>query len=188
MGWPQRPTDRELRGLVVSDIDRDGTAEVVVTGATYDKTNTWVFEHNGVLRPGWPQLADDSGSAYGVFNDNAWVSDLNNDGKEEIVVPSDVTTLCAYQPSGVQLPASPIYGEKAWGAVGTWESLSTELVGWGNCVNGERFESYRSNFAHGASVIVDVDGDNTKECCCHWKHVRLQSGASSRKVYLSVYI
>ena len=161
-GWPQQPTTNELRGLVVSDIDRDGTAEIIVTGATYGKTNTWVFEHNGVLKSGWPQLADDSGSAYGVFNDNAWVADLNNDGQEEIIVPSDVTTLCAYQPSGVQLRASPIYGDKTWGAIGTWESLSTELRGWGHC-DGVRSESYRSNFAHGASVISDVDGDNAKE-------------------------
>jgi len=161
-GWPQRPTSNELRGLVVSDIDQDGSAEIIVTGATYGKTNTWVFEHNGTRRPGWPQLSNTAGSAYGVFNDNAWVADLNNDGQEEIIVPSDVTTLCAYKPNGVQLTANPMYGDKAWGAVGTWENLSTELRGWGRC-NGDRSESYRSNFAHGASVIADVDGDGNKE-------------------------
>lgn len=161
-GWPQKPTENELRGLFVSDIDRDGSSEIIVTGATYGRTNTWVFEHNGSLRSGWPQLSNDSGSAYGVFNDNAWVADLDNDGQEEIVVPSDVTTLCAYRPNGVQLPAHSMHGEKAWGKVGTWESLSTELRGWGRC-DGVRSESYRSNFAHGASVIADVDGDNTME-------------------------
>ncbi len=161
-GWPQRPIKNELRGLVVSDIDRDGTSEIIVTGATYGKTNTWVFEHDGKKRAGWPQLSNSSGSAYGVFNDNAWVADLNNDGQEEIVVPSDVTTLCAYKPDGTQLAASSIYGDKKWGAVGTWESLSTELRGWGRC-NGVRSESYRSNFAHGASVIADLDGDKTLE-------------------------
>jgi len=161
-GWPQRPTTNELRGLTVNDIDRDGTAEIIVTGATYGKTNTWVYEHNGVLRSGWPQLGNSSGSAYGVFNDNAWVDDLDGDGKSDIIVPSDVTTLCAYRPDGVQLDASGVYGDKKWGTVGTWESLSTELRGWGRC-NGVRSESYRSNFAHGASVIADVDGDGTKE-------------------------
>jgi hypothetical protein len=161
-GWPKRPTTNELRGLTVNDIDRDGTAEIIVTGATYGKTNTWVYEHNGVLRSGWPQLGNSSGSAYGVFNDNAWVDDLDGDGKSDIVVPSDVTTLCAYGPDGVQLDASAVYGDKKWGTVGTWESLSTELRGWGRC-NGVRSESYRSNFAHGASVIADVDGDGTKE-------------------------
>ncbi len=185
-GWPQRPTSNELRGLVVSDVDRDGTAEIVVTGATYSRTNTWVFEHNGFLRAGWPQLGNDSGSAYGVFNDNAWVADLNNDGQEEIVVPSDVTTLCAYQPNGVQLPASPIYGDKKWGGVGTWESLSTELRGWGQC-NGVRSESYRTNFAHGASVIVDVDGDRKKEVVVTGNMYNCQVGHPPGK-YTSLFI
>ena len=97
-----------------------------------------------------------------MFNDNAWVDDLNGDGQSEIVVPSDVTTLCAYRPNGVQLDAAAIYGGEKWGGVGTWESLATEVRGWGRC-NGVRTESYRSNFAHGASVIADMDGDNIKE-------------------------
>jgi len=161
-GWPRRPTTNELRGLVVSDIDNDGSDEIIVTGATYGKINTWVFEHTGSLRPGWPQLNNGSGSSHGVFNDNAWVDDMNGDGIREIVVPSDVTTLCAYRPDGVQLDASAVYGTKKWGAVGTWESLSTELRGWGHC-NGVRSESYRSNFADGAAVITDVDNDGTME-------------------------
>jgi len=161
-GWPKRPTSNELRGLMVHDIDRDGKAEIIVTGATYGKTNTWVFEHNGVLRSGWPQLSNSSGSAYGVFNDNGWVDDLDGDGMAEIVIPSDVTTLCAYRPNGIQLDAAAIYGGSKWGGVGTWESLNTETRGWGRC-NGVRSESYRSNFAHGASVIVDMDGDGKKE-------------------------
>lgn len=161
-GWPKHPTENEIRGLVVSDIDKDGSEEIVVTGATNGKTNTWVFEHTGALRSGWPQLSNNTGFAYGVYNDNAWVADLDNDGQEEIVVPSDVTTLCVYQPNGNQLSASSLYGNKKWGAVGTWENLSTEIRGWGQC-NGIRSESYRSNFAHGASVIADVDGDGTKE-------------------------
>jgi hypothetical protein len=161
-GWPKRPTTNELRGLVVSDIDRDGTDEIIVTGATYDKINTWIFEHNGSLRPGWPQLSNDFGSAYGVFNDNASTGDLDGDGAEEIIVPSDVISICAYQPDGVQLSTHPMYDGRKWGGVGVWESLVPELRGWGSC-SGDRVESYRTNFADGASVIADVDGDNINE-------------------------
>jgi hypothetical protein len=185
-GWPRQPTTNELRGLVVNDIDRDGTAEIIVTGATYDKTNTWIFEHNGVLRSGWPQLSNDSGAAYGVFNDNAWVDDLDGDGRAEIIVPSDVTTLCAYRPDGSPLDAAPVYGGKKWGGVGTWESLEIEIRGWGKC-DGVRAESYRTNFAHGASVIADMDGDGTQEVVVTGNMYNCQVGHPPGK-YTSLFI
>jgi uncharacterized repeat protein (TIGR01451 family) len=161
-GWPRQPAEQELRGLAVYDLDADGSLEVIVTGAVYGKTNTWVYEHDGALRAGWPQLSDDSGYAYGVFNDNAAVGDLDGDGLGEIVVPSDVHYICAYEANGAQIPAHPMYGGKGWGRVGVWESLGIELRGWGEC-NGVRQESYRTNFAHGPAVIADVDGDGTVE-------------------------
>ena len=161
-GWPQQPTDNELRGLVVDDIDGDNSAEIIVTVAGYNQTNTWVFEHTGALRPGWPQLAAGYESAHGVFNDNAWAADLDGDGLSEIIVPSDVTTVCAYKPDGSQLQTADIYGERTWCGVGVWEDIIPEIRGWGSC-NGDRTESYRSNFAHGAAVISDVDGDGSNE-------------------------
>jgi hypothetical protein len=133
-----------------------------VTGAVSDKVNTWVLEHDGTTRAGWPQLSDDSGYAYGVFNDNAAVGDLDGDGVGELVVPSDVHYICAYEPNGDQIPAHSMYGDKGWGKVGVWESLETELRGWGEC-NEVREESYRTNFAHGPGVIADVDSDGVVE-------------------------
>jgi uncharacterized repeat protein (TIGR01451 family) len=161
-GWPQHPTTQELRGLLASDLDGDESLEIIVTGAVNSQVNTWVYDINGAALPGWPQLGNNSGYAWGVFNANASAGDLNSDGVNEIVVPSDVHYICAYRPDGSQLPANPIYGAKKWGAVGVWESLATELRGWGEC-NGERAESYRTNFADGPSVIADVNGDETQE-------------------------
>lgn len=160
--WSRRPTDRELRGLSLFDLDSDGTQEIVVTGAVYSKVNTWVYAHDGTLRSGWPQLADDSGYASGVFNDNAAIADLDKDGSAEIVVPSDVHYICAYDCDGHPRRAHSIYGDKAWGRVGVWESLAIELRGWGAC-SGTREERYRTNFAHGAATIADVDADGTLE-------------------------
>lgn len=160
--WSRRPVTNELRGLAVSDIDGDQRQEIVVTGAVYGEVNTWVYEHDGALRGGWPQLRNASGYAYGVFNDNAAIGDLDGDGVVEIVVPSDVHYICAYTPNGLPVNAHPMFGAKAWGAVGVWESLDTELRGWGRC-DGVRAESYRTNFAHGAAVIADMDGDGVNE-------------------------
>ncbi len=161
-GWPQNPTSNELRGLLVSDLDGDNLLEVIVTGAVYNKVNTWVYESDGTIRPGWPQLNNDSGYAHGVFNSNASTGDLDGNGANEIVVPSDVHYICAYKADGTQIPANAMYGSKGWGKVGVWESLTTELRGWGAC-DGVRQESYRTNFADGPSVIADLNRDGTME-------------------------
>ncbi len=160
-GWPQHPTTNELRGLLVSDLDGDGGLEIIVT-ATGNQVNTWVYEHNGSLRPGWPQLDNAGGYAWGVYNANAAAGDLDGDGSGEIIVPSDVHYINAYNPDGSLIPANAMYGGKNWGQVGIWESLQTELRGWGEC-NGVRAESYRTNFADGPADIVDVNGDGVME-------------------------
>lgn len=163
--WSRRPTTSELRGLSVYDLDGDKTLDIIVTAAVGSQMNTWIYNTTGVPRPGWPQLNGTSGYAYGVYNSNAAVHDLNKDGRGEIVVPSDVHYIAAYAANGGQLPANVIYGSgKGWGKVGVWESLATELRGWGTCTAGDaRAERYRTNFAHGASVIADVNGDGRLE-------------------------
>ncbi len=160
--WSRRPVTRELRGLAAADIDDDGTMEIVVNGAVGSAVNTWVYEHNGDMRAGWPQLSNNTGYAYGVFNDNTAVGDIDGDGQKEIIVPSDVHYICAYRPDGTQVQANAIYGDKAWGKVGVWENYNTELRGWGYC-SGARAERFRTNFAHGAAIISDVDNNGTPE-------------------------
>jgi hypothetical protein len=162
--WSARPITSELRGLSVEDLDGNGKQEVIVTGALGSKTNTWVYEADGKLRTGWPQLSNDSGYAWGVYNSNAAVADLDKDNKGEIIVPSDVHYICAYQDNGKPIPAHSMYGGKKWGQVGVWEKLSIELRGWGTCTAGDpRAERYRTNFASGASVIADMNGDGKHE-------------------------
>jgi len=161
-GWPQQPITNELRGLLVSDLDANGDLEIIVTGARGSPINTWVYEHDGSLRPGWPQLNNAGGYAWGVYNNNAAAGDLDGDGTGEIIVPSDVHYINAYNPDGSPIAANAIYGGKNWGQVGIWESLDTELRGWGEC-NGVRAESYRTNFADGPADIADVNGDGAME-------------------------
>jgi hypothetical protein len=161
-GWPQHPITSELRGLLVADLDHNGDLEIIVTGAYGSKVNTWVYEHDGSLRPGWPQLNNTGGYAWGVYNANAAAGDLDGDGTGEIIVPSDVHYINAYNPDGSHIAANAMYGSKNWGQVGIWESLQIELRGWGAC-DGDRAESYRTNFADGPANIVDVNGDGVME-------------------------
>ncbi|MCI0343948.1 MAG: VCBS repeat-containing protein, partial [Chloroflexi bacterium] len=161
-GWPRQPVANELRGLAVGDLDRDGTFEIVVSAARGNAVNTWVLEHTGATRPGWPQLAGGGGFAWGVYNDNVALANLDADAALEIVVPSDVHYICSYEANGAHRVADAVFGGDNWGEVGTWESYATELVGFGLC-NGVRAESYRTNFADGPATVADLDRDGTPE-------------------------
>ncbi|HIP71646.1 MAG TPA: hypothetical protein EYH05_09655, partial [Anaerolineae bacterium] len=184
--WSRRLADREMRGVSAYDLDNDGSLELVVTGAVVSETNVWVLEHDGSTRSGWPQMTDDSGYTWGVFNDNAAVGDVDGDGAGEIIVPSDVHYINAYEANAAQIPANPIYGSKGWGKVGIWESLDTEIRGWGRC-DGVRAESYRTNFADGPAVIADVNGDGVVEVVVTGNTIDCDTGYPPSK-YTGVFI
>ncbi|HTZ19223.1 MAG TPA: VCBS repeat-containing protein [Dissulfurispiraceae bacterium] len=156
--WPQHVDISEFRGLSVADIDGDGKMEIIVTAANGSQTNTWVFGYDGAIRSGWPQLSNDTGYAWGVYNSNAAVADINGDGKAEIIVPSDVHYICAYKPTGVQVQANSMYGSKAWGGVGVAVDLAAELRGYVNCG-----VEHRPNFADSPATISDVNNDGIPE-------------------------
>ncbi len=183
--WSKQPENGELRGLSAYDLDNDGTLELVVT-ATGNGVNSYVYEHDGTLRSGWPQLSNSSGYAWGVYNDNAALGDLDGDGAGEIVVPSDVHYINVYEADGSQLPTHAKYGGKGWGAVGIWESADIELRGWGRC-NGDRAESYRTNFAYGPSVIADVNRDGVAELVSVGNVYDCHAGYPPSR-YIGVYI
>ena len=161
--WRRRPTQNELRGLSVYDLDGTGHLDIIVTGALGSQTNTWIYDDQGHLRAGWPQLVGTSGYAAGVYNATAAVGDLFGDGRAEIVVPSDVFYISAYSRDGSPLAANSMYGvNKKWGAIGVWEDPTPELRGWGACDH-TRVESYRANFADGPADIADVNHDGIAE-------------------------
>jgi hypothetical protein len=156
--WSRQPASSELRGLSAYDLEGDGTLELIVTAAVGSKTNTWVLSHQGDTLPGWPQLNNDSGYAWGVFNDNAAIGDMDGDGVPEIVVPSDVHYINAYETTGAQIPTHPMYGGKGWGKVGVHVDHAVDLRGYAHCGT-----EHRPNFAHSPATMADVNGDGATE-------------------------
>ena len=163
--WTAHPVDNELRGLAVYDLDADDTddtMELVVSSARGSKTNTWIYEHNNTLRPGWPRLTSDAPeSAWGTYNDNPAAADIDGDGQAEIVVPSDVHSVCAYKADGTQISANAIYHPHAgdtWGQVGVHVDHAVDLRGYAHCGT-----EHRPNFAGSPATLVDVNNDGVLE-------------------------
>lgn len=165
-GWPKRPTTYEIFGLAAYDLDNDNRLEIVATADVRDPINTWVYEPDGTPRAGWPQWVGGDNYAYGTFNDNVAVGDVDGDGRGDIVVPSDINNIAAYHDDGRHLVANSIFRVPVWvwGMVNHWEAYSVEINGGGHCKTSEpRSQRNVGNFERGAAVIADVDGDGVAE-------------------------
>ncbi len=172
-GWPQSPMDCSARCVEVADLDGDGKKEIVVGYGVASEQSVYVFNYDGSVRQGWPQLKGsntDSAWLYGVFMDNITISDLNNDGILEIIVPSDLSFLTVFEPDGSLFYANKsVYGNKTWGQIALFEDYQEEIRGenggWGFPVTGKekREKLYKAEFGHAKTRVEDLDGNGTKE-------------------------
>lgn len=161
-GWPQSPFgSAEMRTLAVADLDGDGAHEILTARASGGSYDTWtVLEPNGATRPGWPRLDSlDAGYAWGAYNQNLAVADLDADGDLEVAASSDVHYLAAFADDGTPLPANAIYGAgENWSQVGVHYDHAVDLRGYANCGI-----EHRPNFADAPPAIGDLDGDGSNE-------------------------
>lgn len=156
----------EMRTLAVADLDADGTREILTARASGGSEGTWtVLGPGGAVRPGWPRRAPgDPGYAWGAYNQNLAVGDLDRDGDLEIAASSDVHYLAAFADDGAHLPASAIYGAgEVWSQVGVHYDHAVDLRGYANCDPGVPPLEARPNFADAPPAIGDLDGDGTNE-------------------------
>jgi hypothetical protein len=151
----------ELRTLAVTDLETDGVLDIVVGRASGGSTRQVdTYDAFGRRRSGWPARRDgEAGYGWGMYNQNVTVADLDNDGDQEIVAPTDTHYITALDHNGNQLPVNPVYtNRQVWSQVGVHVDHAVDLRGWANCG-----VEHRPNFADSAPIVADVNGDSTPE-------------------------
>ncbi len=175
-GWPQTPIDAPARSVKVSDLDKDGKYEIIVGYGVSAAAgeSVYVYSYDGKIRAGWPQLSRSlqglSGWGDGIYMNGICVSDLDGDGYEEIIVPTDNPYVSVYRHDGSLFGTnSSVFGSRHWAQIAYYEDGFTEIeganMGWGNPISGneKREELMRAEFGSSVARAYDVDGDGKKE-------------------------
>lgn len=164
-GWPKRPFSSEIRSLAVADLDGAGGMEIAVARASGGAGVWTVLQTNGDTRSVWPQIPSGGlGYAAGAYNQNIALGDIDGDNRAELIGPSDVHYISAFNDDGSQIRANDRYnnynprGPKFWSQVGVHVDDAVDLRGYANCG-----VEHRPNFADSAPVIADMDGNGTPE-------------------------
>ena len=160
--WPkQNFSGSEIRSLAVADLDGNQQMEIAIARASGGSYNQWtVLQLDGSTRPGWPNLKlSEPGYGWGAYNENIGIGDIDGDHRAEIIGPSDVHYISAFNDDGTQIPANSMYGAgKYWSQVGLHVDHNVDLRGYANCG-----VEHRPNMANSAPTIADVNGDGTLE-------------------------
>lgn len=161
-------TQWEYRSLAVANLDGQNGLEVLVASTKSDQQwQVWRGEDGSSYPGNWPQHGPDgpvNGYAAGCYNQNVAAEDLDGDGRGEIVGPSDVHYITAYEDDGTQLRTHLRYGTnpdgslKYWSRVGVHVDDAVDVRGYADCG-----VEHRPNFAHSAPVLADLDGNGQRE-------------------------
>ncbi len=163
--FPKQAQTNELRSLAVRDVENDGDLEILIC-ATRSNDQWFLYDHDGVVRSGWPRHSPDSdsnGYAAGCYNENVGLADLDGDGRAEMIGPNDTHYVVGFNDDGTPLRANAIYGQiggqnKVWARVGFHYEHAVDLQGYANCGT-----QHRPNFADSAPSFADVNNDGVLE-------------------------
>jgi hypothetical protein len=140
-GWPTDTTTAgnppEVRGLAASDLDGDGTIEVVATTTQTEPSaaggaQVFVYSPDGTLYqpPGigwtaWPRYNAQTGegndadrneqghNGYGCYGLNVAIGNIDDDDEREILVTYDNHHIQAFDHDGVAIDAAPFFTNRA---------------------------------------------------------------------------
>lgn len=108
-GWPQKVDRDYVNAVMASDLEKDGKMDIIASA--YDASGIsqiYIWNSNGQKRAGWPKN-------FNYYSGTPALSDLNKDGKIEIVFPTRKlgnqaasSKLFVFKENGTLLPGWPI--------------------------------------------------------------------------------
>ena len=111
-GWPHLVENWSYCPPAVTDLEGDGVLEIVfgqAAGSVPPTNCFWVWDANGIVKPGFPYVSDHGGGSEGAIT----VADVNGDGRMEIFTDHNMTDgtngwLYGVDAQGANLPGFPL--------------------------------------------------------------------------------
>ena len=163
-GWPQHfGGSDEVRSIAAGDLDGDGSFEIVVN-KTSSGPVTAVFEIDGTLRPGWPQIdhaiCDPPPPAeecwdFGGYDQNIGLADMDGDGRLDVISSYDAIGFGIFHDDGRPFPTDAGFTDRVVTAVEAYHDLALSRQGWGT--------GDRSEFTYSPPAMADLDRDGGME-------------------------
>ena len=174
----------EVRSIAAGDVDGDGVSEILVNHTSSGPV-TAVFELDGSLHPGWPQVeasCDPPPPAeecwdYGGYNQNIGAADFDGDGVLDVVSSYDAIGFGIFHGDGSPFPTDASFTDRVVTAVEAYHDLALSQQGWGS--------GDRSEFTYSPPVMADVDGDGDAEVVLAGDH---ESSASTANQGITVWV
>jgi hypothetical protein len=153
----------EVRSIAAGDIDSDGIVEILVN-KTSEGPTTAVYELDGGLHPGWPQVNHDTCDPpdpaeecwdFGGYNQNIAAGDVDGDGELDVVSSYDAIGFGIFHGDGSPFPTDESFTDRVVTAVEAYHELALSQQGWGS--------GDRSEFTYSPPIIADIDEDGDME-------------------------
>ncbi|KAL6077684.1 VCBS repeat-containing protein [Balamuthia mandrillaris] len=168
--------------VAIQDVDNDNSLEVITAhgGGT---VGVWRLEDGQSFSEDWPLSVIDNELRALV------VADLDRDNNDnlEIISPSDVHYVCAYEADGTAITSA--YDDIVWGQIPfcTAETLEERRAGC-LCDNPNWPDPTRTNFADGPVSIADLEGDGTEELVFVGRSYAFCGGGGERTTHNGLYV
>lgn len=166
-GFPVTWRD-EIRSLSAGDVNGDGQLDVIAASTDNDPDILAAFTAGGDLIPGFPPIQ--SGTIGCTSGENCWIAgaydqnlavgDLDGDGQQDIVAPTDNAYAGIYHGSGEAFDSNPMFEERPkTPGVRYLHNIAEARQGFAD----DESTSLQAHFTNTAPAIADIDGDNVYE-------------------------